>query len=120
MFFLGYFFMRLFTRGKSSIYVKKKKKLIDSNVFQIDQKLREISKIQEQLKEKKKSNNNNMKMKIDLPKEEINIDKYNQIENKLKTIMNDLLERNKKSSNERTLQDNICNLQNKILDEVNN
>ena len=119
MFVLGYFFMRLFTGGKSSIYVKKKKKLIDSNVFQIDQKLREISKLQEKLKEKKKNNNNNNLMKIQLPKEEINIDKYNQIENKLNIIKNDLLERNKKDSNERKLQDKICNLQNKILDEVN-
>ena len=45
--------------------------------------------------------------------------KLEEIENKLNKLMNDLCERNKENSVEKNLQNNICDLQTKILEEVN-
>ena len=121
MFALGYFFMRLFTNGKSSINIKNKKKLVDMNVFQIEKKLKEISLYQKKLEEKNKGNVKPKQIKqnlIKLPKEIINLEKMDQIENKLNILMNDLNERNKDNSNERTLQNNICDLEQKIMEEI--
>ena len=122
MFALGYFFMKLFTKGKSSIYIKKKKKVDESIVFEIELKLREILKFQDKLKEKKNSDEIGQKPKIEnlikMPDETININKLIEIENKLNILMEDLCKRNKDDSVEKKLQNNICELQNKILEDI--
>ena len=123
MFVLGYFFMCFLTKGKSSISIKKKKKVDESIVFEIELKLREILKIQDKLKEKKNSGENVQNPKIEnlikMPDDTININKLIQLENKLNILMEDLCKRNKDDSTEKKLQNNICELQNKILEDVN-
>lgn len=121
MFVLGYFFMKIFAKGKNSIYVKNKRKLVDQNVAVIEKKLRDIAKIQEKLKEKNNNDERRQKpsQEINLPKELINIEKLDSIEEKLNELMKDLCERNKKDSKEKKLENNICDLQNIILKEVN-
>ena len=119
---LGYFFMKLFTKGKSPIYIKKKKKVDESIVFEIELKLREILKFQDKLKEKKNSDEIGQKPKIEnlikMPDETININKLIDLENKLNVLMEDLCKRNKDDSVEKKLQNNICELQNKILEDI--
>ena len=122
MFVFGYFFMLLFTSGKSNIYVKQKKKLTDMNEKEIENKLKEIYNIQKKIGEKnnnKQEKLNPIKNKLVIPKEIINVQKLEQIQNKLNVLMNDLCERNNSNSVEKTLQNNICDLEAKILEEVN-
>ena len=122
MFVFGYFFMLLFTSGKSNIYVKQKKKLTDMNEKEVENKLKEIYNIQKQIEEKnnnKQERVNPIKNKLVIPKEIINVQKLEQIQNKLNVLMNDLCERNNNNSVEKTLQNNICDLEAKILDQVN-
>ena len=122
MFVLGYFFMRIFTNGKSSIYVKNKRKLVDQNVAVIEKKLRDISKIQEKLRDKNNSDNKSQNpiQEIILPKVPIDLGKLDNIEKKLNELMIDLCERNKNDSKEKKLENNICGLQHKILEEIKN
>ena len=75
------------------------------------------------MKEKKNSGENVQNPKIEnlikMPDETININKLIQLENKLNILMEDLCKRNKDDSTEKKLQNNICELQNKILEDVN-
>ena len=123
MFILGYLFMSLFTKPKNRIYIKQKKKLVDINIFQIEQNIREISNLQEKLNEKKNAGNGKQIQKNEnlnySPKEKIDLEKLEQIESKINKLMEDLCERNKENSVEKSLQNNICDLQTKILEEVN-
>ena len=117
MFVLGYFFMKLFTSGKSSIQIRKRKILKDPNVMEIEKKLKQISEISQQL-----GNNRGGPKKqneIKLPKISINLENFTKIEKKLNSLLNDLNERNKDNSAEKNLQNNICAIQNGILEEVN-
>ena len=115
MFLLGYFFMKLITQGKSSIYVKNKKKLDDPNVFEINKKLREIS---QKLTAKKNVERKKSEKKVYTNMHTVDLGKLEEIENKLNKLMNDLSERNKNNSQEKVLQNDICELQTKILDEI--
>jgi hypothetical protein len=123
MFILGYLFMSLFTKPKNRIYIKQKKKLVDINIFQIEQNIREISNLQEKLNEKKNAGDGKQIQKNEnlnySPKEKIDLEKLEQIESKINKLMEDLCERNKENSVEKSLQNNICDLQTKILEEVN-
>jgi len=119
MIILGYLFMSLFIKEKKSANVKKQRRLINPDVFAIEQKLNEISKLQDEMnkgitpkKENKKLNINN------LIKENINIEKLENIERSINKIMNDLNERNKENSQEKSMITNICDIQTKLIDEV--
>ena len=120
MFVLGYFFMRFFTTGKSSINIKMKKKLTDPNVFTIEKKLEKLKEKfnnnnpQQQKQGKKKLKQNLLNLQI----EELNLVKLEEIGNRLNNLMKDLCERNKEKSVERNLQDNICDIQYEIVKEV--
>ena len=120
MFVLGYFFMRLFTTGKSSINIKMKKKLTDPNVFTIEKKLEKLKEKfnnnnpQQQKQGKKKLKQNLLNLQI----EELNMVKLEELGNRLNNLMKDLCERNKEKSVERNLQDNICDIQYEIVKEV--
>ena len=115
MLLLGYFFMKLITQGKSYIYVKNKKKLDDPNVFEINKKLREIS---QKLADKKTVGGKKTEKKVYTNMQTVDLGKLEEIENKLNKLMNDLSERNKNNSQEKVLQNDICDLQTKILDEI--
>ena len=119
MIILGYLFMSLFIKEKKSANVKKQRRLINPDVFAIEQKLNEISKLQDEMnkgitpkKENKKLNINNV------IKENINIEKLENIERSINKIMNDLNERNKENSQEKSMITNICDIQTKLIDEV--
>ena len=119
MIILGYFFMCLFTKGKNSINIKKQRRLINPDVFAIEQKLNEISKIQNEVSKGKKQKKENKKINIDnIIKENINIEKLENIERTINKIMNDLNERNKENSQEKSMISNICDIQTKLIDEV--
>ena len=119
MIILGYFFMCLFTKGKNSINIKKQRRLINPDVFAIEQKLNEISKIQNEVSKGKKPKKENKKINIDnIIKENINIEKLENIERTINKIMNDLNERNKENSQEKSMISNICDIQTKLIDEV--
>ena len=119
MVLLGYLFMCLFTKGKSSIKIKKKRKLIDPDVFAIEQKLEEIKKIQKKNDSFNLAKNENKKVNINnLIKGKINLEKLESIEKEINNIMNDLNERNKDNSQEKNMLNNICEIQTNILNEV--
>ena len=122
MFVLGYLFMRLFTKPKNRIHIKQKKKLIDINVFQIEQKIREITNLQEKLNSKNIGGGQQIQNEENLAylsKEKIDLEKLDEIEKKIIKLMEDLCERNKENSVEKSLQNNIFDYKNKILDKVN-
>ena len=111
--------MCLFTKGKNSINIKKQRRLINPDVFAIEQKLNEISKIQNEVSKGKKQKKENKKINIDnIIKENINIEKLENIERTINKIMNDLNERNKENSQEKSMISNICDIQTKLIDEV--
>ena len=115
MVLLGYLFMSLFIGGKKSIKIKKSKRLVNPDVFAIEQ---EISKIQEKMK-KGDFSKNKQKINVDnLVKEKINFEKLESIEKGINYIMNDLNERNKENSKEKNLLNNICDIQTNILNEL--
>ena len=85
MFVLGYLFMRLFTKPKNRIHIKQKKKLIDINVFQIEQKIREITNLQEKLNSKNIGGGQQIQNEENLAylsKEKIDLEKLDEIEKK--------------------------------------
>ena len=119
MVLLGYLFMCLFTKGKSSIKIKMKRKLIDPDVFAIEQKLEEIKKIHMKNETVNPAKKENKKVNvINSIKGKINLEKLESIEKEINNIMNDLNERNKDNSQEKNMLNNICEIQTNILNEV--
>ena len=119
MIILGFSFMSLFVKGNKSANIKKQRRLINPDVFAIEQKLNEISKFQDELKNGKTFKNENKKLNIDnMIKENINIEKLDYIERTINKIMYDLNERNKENSQEKSMITNICDIQTKLIDEV--
>ena len=120
MFVLGYYFMKIFTGGKNcSNFTKSKKKNEDLNSENdaiIKNELKYIKKIEEEIRKKYKNGE-----KIQKKSSKINIDmeKLDNIDKKLSGLMNDLNERSKDNSNEKSMLNNICEIQDKILDIVN-
>lgn len=122
MFILGYYFMKLLTCCKRSIKINKKKKKTDFDFTRVDYKLKEILKLQEKMKnpednkeEVKKQNIDNL---IKGPNENVDLKKIESIFGKLNEIKNDLINRNNENSEERKLQNSICDLQMNILEKT--
>ena len=115
-FFVGYLFISLFIFSKSSINITNNRKFSDQNVLLINNKIKEISQLQDKFKNKvnNKPNiqNNNLK--------KINLNKFDELQNKLNELFQFVNIRNSDTSNENILRENICTLQMEIMTKIDN
>ena len=120
MFVLGYLITKFIFRSKKTFTIKKKKNLSDINVVTIELKLKEISKLQEKLKnnEGNKVEQKNQDNLIKDLNEKVDLKRIENILKELNTLKTDLINRNQEDSTEKKLQNNICDLQMNILEKA--
>ncbi len=99
--------MSLFIFSNSSIQIKTKMLLSDQNVLLINNKIKEISKLQDNFL-KKGNNKPNIQSKFD------------ELQYKLNELYQFVNTRNSDSSNENILRENICSLQMEIMKKIDN
>ena len=106
-FLIGYLFMSLFIFSNSSIQIKTKRLLSDQNVLLINNKIKEISQLQDNFL-KKGNNKPNIQSKFD------------ELQYKLNELFQFVNIRNSDTSNENILRENICSLQMEIMKKIDN
>lgn len=113
-FFIGYFTMNLFIFSNKKIKLNKIKSNSDENISIINEKLKELLQLQDNIKKKEKNkSNNNFFNKIDFSK-------FNILESKLNQLLKISSTRNLFSSSENAIRENICALQMNIMKKIDN
>ena len=113
-FFSGYFITNLFIFSNKKISLNKSKLISDENISIINDKLKEILKLHDNIKLKENNKpKNNIFNKIDFSK-------FNLLESKLNQLLKISSTRNLFSSSENAIRENICALQMNIMKKIDN